>query len=53
LWSIVNKDVLTVAIDLRDGSFWEFRTWMCLTKVLAIILGAVEEFEGVLQAVEM
>jgi hypothetical protein len=53
LWSIVNEDVLTIAVDLREGTFLQFWTWLCVPKIDAIILGAVEEFESMLQAVEM
>ncbi len=48
-----HKDVLTIAVDLREGTFLQFWTWLCAPKIEAIVLGAVEEFESVLQAMEM
>jgi hypothetical protein len=53
LWSILKEDVCTIAIHTRKGIFWEFRTWAGAPEVEAIVFGIMEEFEGVLQAVEV
>ncbi len=53
LWSVLEEDVCTIAIHMRKGSFWEFRTWAGVPEVEAIVFGIMEEFEDVLQAVEV
>ena len=50
---ILKEDVCTIAIHTRKGSFWEFWTWAGAPEVEATVFGIMEEFEGVLQAVEV
>jgi hypothetical protein len=33
LWPVVNKNILAIAIDRREGAFWELWTRVCAPEV--------------------
>jgi hypothetical protein len=46
LGTIVEEDVLFVAVDRREGTLGEFHAWACVPKEETVVARVIEELQG-------
>ena len=50
LGTVVEEDVLFVAVDGRKGTFGEFHVWACAPKVETVVARVIEELQGMFKS---
>jgi hypothetical protein len=53
LRTTIEENILAIAVDRRKRTLWEFRSGLCAPEVETVVLGVVEKFQGVLEAMVM